>query len=53
MMDNDRVVRTLLVIAKAVGHAEIKQISLKDMTSQFRYDSPFRTIFNLAFENQN
>ena len=51
MKENPRIVRTLLVIGKAITEYEVSHNSLKDMTSMYRQDSPFRVIFNLVFES--
>ena len=53
MTDNPRVVSTLLVIARAIFQHEMKFNNVKDMTSVFRTDSPFKTIFNLVFDCQS
>lgn len=53
MTDNPRVVNTLLIIARAIFQHEMKFNNVKDMTSVFRTDSPFKTIFNLIFDCQS
>jgi len=52
MLNNKRVVNTLMIIAKEVLRAELDLTNLKDMTSPFLSDSPFKTLFNLIFECQ-
>ena len=52
MHDNPRVINTLLVIAKSIFQHEMKRSNdnIKDITSVFRTDSPFKTIFSLIFD---
>ena len=55
MHDNPRVINTLLVIAKSIFQHEMKRSNdnIKDITSVFRTDSPFKTIFSLIFDCQS
>ena len=52
MKDNRRVLKTLMIIAKALFDEELASNNFKELTSVFRTNSPFRAIFNLIFEMQ-
>ena len=49
--DNQRLLSTLLIVSREVFKYELNQINFKEMTSIFRTDSAFKTIFNLIFTN--
>jgi hypothetical protein len=53
MKDNQRVISTLTIIAKAMFDAEARINNFKELCSVFRTDSPFRTIFKLIFSMQS
>lgn len=53
MKDNRRVLKTLMIIAKAMFDEELANNNFKEMTSVFRTNSSFRAIFNLIFEMQS
>ena len=53
MKDNQRVINTLVVIAKAMFDQESKINNFKELCSVFRTDSPFRTIFKVIFSMQS
>ena len=48
--NNQRVIKTLMIIAKAMYDEEFRLNSFKELTSVFRTNSPFRAILSLIFE---
>ena len=50
MKDNQRLIRTLVIVAKQIFDYEIKKNSINELI--FKTESPFRYIFNIILENQ-
>ena len=52
MKNNKRVLKTMMIIAKAMFDEEYDKNNFKELTSVFRTNSPFRAIFNMIFQLQ-
>jgi hypothetical protein len=50
--NNKRIINTLMVVAGVVFKHEIRNKSTKDVTSTYRTDSMFKTLFNFIYEVQ-
>jgi hypothetical protein len=52
IVNNKRVINTLIVVAGTVFKNEIRNKSTKDVTNSYRTDSMFKTLFNFVYEMQ-
>lgn len=50
IINNKRVINTLMVVASNVFKHEIRNNSTKDVTNTYRTDSVFKTLFNIIYE---
>ena len=51
IQDNQRIIRTLMVLASKILRQEIKGTSIRGITSLYRTESQFKEVFRLVLLN--